>query len=78
MNDDELAYTSAVEIARRIGKRDLSPVDVVQAILARLEALNPRLNAVCTLTAERAWTPHAQRRRRSRAVGPMALCAGCR
>ena len=53
MNDD-LAWTSAVELVRRIGSRELSPVEVVQATLARLEALNPRLNAVCTMTAERA------------------------
>ena len=54
MNDDELAYTSALGIVRRIERRELSPVDVIGATLARLEALNPRLNAVCTPTAERA------------------------
>lgn len=36
----------AVELARRYRERSLSPVDVAQACLARLEAVNPRLNAV--------------------------------
>ena len=51
---DDLAYVSAVDLVHRIGSRELSPVEIVQATLARLEALNPRLNAVCTTTAERA------------------------
>ena len=41
MNEEGLAYTSAVELVRR----ELSPVEVMEATLARLEALNPRLNA---------------------------------
>jgi len=36
----------AVELARRYRERSLSPVDVAQACLARLEEVNPRLNAV--------------------------------
>ena len=35
----------AREIARLVGRRELSPVEVVQAHLARIEALNPSLNA---------------------------------
>ena len=52
--DDDLAYTSAVELLRRVESKAISPVEVVQATLDRVEALNPRLNALCTLTAERA------------------------
>lgn len=36
----------ATELVRRYLERTLSPVDVLQACLARLDAVNPRLNAV--------------------------------
>jgi amidase len=42
---DELAYTSASELAGRIRRRDLSPVEVVDAFVQRIEARNPSLNA---------------------------------
>lgn len=42
---DELAYMSAAEMALRIRRRDFSPVEAVDAIIARIEARNPSLNA---------------------------------
>jgi amidase len=42
---DELAYLSAAELATRIRRRDLSPVEVVDAFIQRIEARNPSLNA---------------------------------
>ena len=42
---DELAYVSASELAARIRRRDLSPVEVVEAFIRRIEARNPSLNA---------------------------------
>jgi amidase/aspartyl-tRNA(Asn)/glutamyl-tRNA(Gln) amidotransferase subunit A len=42
---DELAYLSVAEIALRIRRRDLSPVDVVDAVISRIETRNPSLNA---------------------------------
>ena len=42
---DELAYLSATELAARIRRRDLSPVEVVEATITRIEARNPTLNA---------------------------------
>jgi Asp-tRNA(Asn)/Glu-tRNA(Gln) amidotransferase A subunit family amidase len=36
---------SAAEMARLVRQRDLSPIELVDAHLARIEALNPRLNA---------------------------------
>ena len=42
---DEIAYLSATELAGRIGRRELSPVEVVDATIARIEARNPSLNA---------------------------------
>lgn len=42
---DELAYMSASEIALRIRRKDLTPVDVVEAFISRIEARNASLNA---------------------------------
>jgi amidase len=42
---DELAYVSASELADRIRRRDVSPVEVVEAAIDRIEARNPSLNA---------------------------------
>ena len=36
---------TATELARRIRERELSPVEVMDATLARIEARNPSLNA---------------------------------
>ena len=45
MGVDELAYMSAAEIAERVRRRSLSPVEVVDACIARIERRNPSLNA---------------------------------
>src|ERR1700758_467852 len=42
---DELAYVPAHELAVRIRRRDLSPVEIVDAFIRRIEARNPSLNA---------------------------------
>ncbi len=42
---DEIAYMTATELAGRIGRRELSPVEVIDATIARIEARNPSLNA---------------------------------
>ena len=44
----ELVFASASEIARRVRAREVSAVEVVRAHLARLDAVNPALNAVVT------------------------------
>ncbi|MBO2445738.1 amidase [Actinomadura barringtoniae] len=47
-------YTPATELARSIRDREISAREVVQAHLDRIERVNPQVNAVVTLTAERA------------------------
>lgn len=42
------------EVAARLRQRKLSPVELAQDALARIEGSNPRLNAFITVTAERA------------------------
>ena len=43
---DELAYLGVAEIALGIRRRLYSPVDVVDAFIARIEARNPRSQRV--------------------------------
>ena len=54
MDATEICYLSATELRERYTRRNLSPVEVTEAILARIERLNPRLNAFLTVTADRA------------------------
>jgi aspartyl-tRNA(Asn)/glutamyl-tRNA(Gln) amidotransferase subunit A len=49
MADLELCYMSAVEARNRIRDRVLSPVDLAKASIQRIEELNPKLNAYCTV-----------------------------
>jgi amidase/aspartyl-tRNA(Asn)/glutamyl-tRNA(Gln) amidotransferase subunit A len=46
---DELAYLSAQELATRIRRRELSPVEVVDAFIDRINVRNPSLNALVYL-----------------------------
>ena len=48
MNED-ICYLTATELSERIKTRALSPVEVVTAHLERIEAINPKLNAVVAL-----------------------------
>jgi amidase/aspartyl-tRNA(Asn)/glutamyl-tRNA(Gln) amidotransferase subunit A len=41
----DLSYMSATEMARRIRQRELSPVEIVDACIARIEERNPSVNA---------------------------------
>ena len=43
---DEIAQASAAQLALQIRRRELSPVEVVDACIARIEARNPSLNAL--------------------------------
>jgi len=54
MVDLDLAYLPATELARRIAARELSPVDVMTNTLARIEAVNARLNCFCFTYPEEA------------------------
>jgi aspartyl-tRNA(Asn)/glutamyl-tRNA(Gln) amidotransferase subunit A len=51
---DDLCWLSALELAAQIRAKKISPVEVVDAVLARIERVNPILNAFCTLTADEA------------------------
>ena len=50
----DLFYRTAAELAQLIATRDVSAVEVMDAHLARIEQVNPALNAVVTLVPEAA------------------------
>jgi aspartyl-tRNA(Asn)/glutamyl-tRNA(Gln) amidotransferase subunit A len=51
---DAIAYATIRELGARYRKRELSPVEVTRALLARIEKLDPALHAFVTLTPDRA------------------------
>ncbi|HUN51344.1 MAG TPA: amidase, partial [Candidatus Sulfotelmatobacter sp.] len=51
---DELCFMPASALRERIGRREVSPVEVMQAVLSRVEALQPALNCFITVCAETA------------------------
>ncbi len=52
MNNTELCYTPATVLREKIATKELSPVEVTEAFLERIERLNPVVNAYCTPTPE--------------------------
>ena len=54
MSDERLCWTPATELAALMRKKKVSPVEVLDAVLDRIERLNPKLNAFVTLTDEQA------------------------
>ena len=54
MSRSELCFTSAVELAARIRRRELSPVELTRAVLDRIAQVDGRLNAYVRVHAERA------------------------
>lgn len=52
MSDREIHWMNAVELLESYRARELSPVEVTGAILERIEAVNPEINAIVTLTAD--------------------------
>jgi Asp-tRNA(Asn)/Glu-tRNA(Gln) amidotransferase A subunit family amidase len=48
----ELTFLSAVSMAEQIRRKELSPVELLEAHLTRIEELNPKLNAFVQVDAE--------------------------
>src|SRR3984893_12401234 len=47
MTDLELAFTPAVDLARMIAARTVSPVEMVSNALSRIDDVTPQLNCFC-------------------------------
>ena len=56
----EICFLSATEMVRRLHRKELSAREVLDAHIKQIERVNPKVNAIVTLVAERA---HEQARR---------------
>src|SRR5258707_7524477 len=54
MSNEELVSLTAVELRRRIGTKEISPVELLEACLDRIEEVNPAVNAVTAMSVKRA------------------------
>ena len=54
MSPTDLCYTPATKLLPLIRSKKLSPVELTKAVLARIEKLNPKLNAFCLVAADHA------------------------
>jgi amidase len=71
---DEICDLTAVDLAARIRRKQLSARDVMAAHLARVERVNPKVNAVVTLVADRAMADAKsadEHQARGGALGPL-------
>ena len=50
----KLAYTSAADLAGMIARREVSPVEVVDVVLGRIEQTQPTINAFITICGDEA------------------------
>jgi aspartyl-tRNA(Asn)/glutamyl-tRNA(Gln) amidotransferase subunit A len=68
-----LHQLSISELAERLQRREISSLELTRHCIARLESLGSQLNAVVTLTAERALADaaHADARRAEGQAGPL-------
>jgi amidase len=74
MKNDDLCFTPATRLAALIRARKVSPLEVTRAVLARIERVNPALNAYCTVAAEQALAAARAATRaltRSAGLGPL-------
>jgi len=51
MDDLDICRMSLMDMAIAVRTKRVSPVELVEVVLQRMERLNPRVNAYCTLTA---------------------------
>ena len=71
---EELCFMPATEIAAKIRRRDLSPVEVVEAFLERIEDRNGQINAYVTILDEEAREKAREAERAvvsGRSLGPL-------
>jgi len=76
MADDEPCTLPAVELAQRIADRGLAPVEVMESALARIEAVQPALNAFCFVYAEEALAAARAAEQAVMDVGPLGPLHG--
>ena len=72
MDDTELCYTGAKKLARMIRARKVSATEVMRAFIARIERVNPKVNAIVTFLPEEALKRAKALDRKGAEGGPLA------
>ena len=70
----DIIHRSAVELRRLVENKEISPVEILEAFIARIEALNPALNAVTATCFARAREEAREAERAAKsgdALGPL-------
>jgi aspartyl-tRNA(Asn)/glutamyl-tRNA(Gln) amidotransferase subunit A len=73
---NDLCFLSATELRERILGRKVSPVEIVSAVLARAEALQPELNCFITLCGDEAMAAAREAERKVMSGEPLGLLHG--
>lgn len=76
MAGDDIAYLTAVELGGLFRSGELSPVQVAEAQFARLDALQPKLNAFCVVDRDGAMAAARASEGRWRAGAPLSPVDG--
>ena len=74
--DDDLCFTPAVELARRLHARELSARELLAAFLDRIHRVNPALNAIVTLVEDQATRQAAEADETAARGGPLGPLHG--
>ena len=73
MPSDDLCWLSAAELAALVRRKKVSPVEILSAVLDRIDKVNPRLNAYVLVEADQA---RKDARAAERAIGKKASTLG--
>lgn len=72
----QISNYSAADLVRAYSRRELSPVEIVRAMLQKIEALNPRYNAFCFLDPDGALRSAAESEARWLKSAPLSFIDG--
>lgn len=75
---EDICYLGAVEMARAIRTRELGVREVVDAHIARIQRVNPAINAIVTTTFDGHGRRPMRPTRRWRAAPCPGRCLACR
>lgn len=73
---NDLCFLSATELRERISRKEVSPVEITRAVLARAEALQPELNCFITLCGDEAMDAAREAERKMMAGEAAGLLHG--
>ena len=73
---DELCELSAVELAARLARKQVSAREVMTAHLAQIDRINPKINAIVTLVADQAMAAAARADEAIARGGPVGVLHG--